>query len=265
MILYVYSKYSRNGKYENIKYIEEKLKEKYQDLQIVAYDEIETINKSDADVLFFSGGDGVFHHIINDFKEYLNYIVFGYIPTGTANDIAKNHGISSIDDALDIIDKGIVKEENLLEVNDELFIYALSVGEMSRVSIDTKTKNKKHFGKFIYKIKGIRYLFTKKKIVNIDGKDYKLKVLIALRSKYLGGVKIGKEVDEKIHLYLIKNIFDVIKLFIFNRFKNIKGIEATNVDIKSDSLWCVDGEELKIKQGNIQISEHKMKLLSKNT
>ena len=265
MIVYIYSIYSSRSNSEVINKIRKTLQSKYQDITEISYDEMDSINKEEVTHVFFSGGDGTFNKIVNSFKDYLDKVIFGYIPTGTANDIARNHGIKKINDALDIIKEGVIKEENLLELNDELFIYAMSVGEMSQVSISSNKSLKKKFGKLVYKIKGIRYLFKKRKIITVNGKDMKLKVLIVLRSLYLGGVKIGKSIDDKIHMFYLRNIFDVISLFIFNRFQKVKGIVVDEVHIKSDSVWCVDGEKIEIEEGSIRVSNKKIKMLSKNT
>ena len=265
MILYIYSTKSRKASIKTIDKISLALREKYPNLEVCSYDEIDRVKKEDVEMLFFSGGDGTFHNVINIFKEYLDKITFGYIPTGTANDIAKNHDIKSLDEALKIINEGYVKEENLIQVNDNLFDYALSVGEMSRVSIDASKKNKKRYGKLIYKIRGIKYLFKKRKEIIVNGKKDKLKALIILRSIYLGGVKIGKSVDNMLHVYRIRSIIDVISLFVFNRFHKIKGEEYTEITVESDSIWCVDGEEIEISKGLIKVSDKKIKMLSKNT
>lgn len=264
MIVYICSKYSRAGNVKNIMYIYERLKEIYKDIVCCPFDEIDSINKEQIKRVIFNGGDGIFHQIINYFIDYLDKIIFGYIPTGTANDIGKTLGIKSIEDAFDIIKGDTIREENILDINDKVAVYAISVGEMSRVSIDAKRKNKKRFGKFIYKINGIKYLFTKKKDIMVNGKRYKLKVLIVLRSLYLGGVRVGKEIDDNIHVYLIKNFFDVVNLFIFNRFHKIKGMEVETITLESNSIWCVDGEKADINRAIIKKSSKKIKLLSKN-
>lgn len=264
MIVYICSKYSRSGNEKNINYIDQKLQEIYPDIVSCYLDEIDKIEKDKVEKVIFNGGDGVFHQVINHFKDYLSQITFGYIPTGTANDIGKTLGIKSIDDGLAIIKEGIEKEEGIIEINDDIAVYAISVGEMSRVSIGTLGRSKKHFGKLIYKIKGIRYLFSKKKEIRINGELKKIKVAIIVKSKYLGGVKIGKSIDDNIHLFLIKNIFDVINLFVFNRFHKIKGIICNDLEIESDSIWCVDGEKADYTMVRITKSDKKIKMLSKN-
>ena len=265
MILYIYSTKSRKANIKTINKILSVLKVKYPDIVTCSYDEISKIKKDDVEMLFFSGGDGTFNNVINIFRDYLDKVTFGYIPTGTANDIAKNHDIRSLNEALNVINDGYVRKEELIQVNDHLFDYALSVGEMSRVSIDASKKKKKRYGKIIYKINGIRYLFKKRKEIVINGQKEKLKALIVLRSLYLGGVKIGKSIDNKLHVYRLKNIIDVISLFIFNRFHKIKGEECNEIMVESNSVWCVDGEQITITKGLIKVSDKKIKMLSKNT
>ena len=264
MIIYIYSQCSRKATKRNIEKIEKALKDKYNDIKFYSYDEIDTINKEEVDTIFISGGDGTIHNVINCFKDYLDKITFGFFPAGTANDISKNNKIKSFKDALSIINMGIIKEDNLFEVNDELFYYALSVGEMSRVSIDTSERSKKRSGKLIYKLKGIKYLFKKRSKVIIDGKEEKIKVIIILRTLYLGGTKIGKSIDNKLHIYKIKNIFDLVSLFIFNRFRKIEKNSIDSLTIESNSVWCVDGEKIDINKGTIKESSKKIKMLSKN-
>ena len=264
MIAYIYSKLSSKANDKKIDYVISEIKNIYQDLLIYSFDEIDKINKDEIDYVLFSGGDGSFNYFVNYFYNYLDKIIFGYIPMGTANDIGKNLNIKSIKDAIDIIRKGNIKEESLLEINDKLFMYGVSIGTMSNVSINAKRNNKKHLGKLVYKLRGIRYLFKKKDIININGKDEKLKVAIIARTKYLGGVRINKIYDNNLYLYKIKNIFSIISLFIFGRFRKHNGKLVNNIEIKSDSIWCIDGEKIDINRGIIRISDKKIKMLSKN-
>lgn len=265
MILYVYSTKSKNSTLKRIKKIEEELTKIYGDITSVSYDDLSKINKDEISTLIFSGGDGFFNRIVNDFVLYLDKITFGFIPLGTANDISHNHGIKNAKESLDVIKCGKVEEETILKINDKYLIYALSVGEMSKVSIGTSRNKKRRYGKLIYKIRGIRYLFAKKKEIIINGKKEKLKVLIALKSKYLGGVKIANNYDDYLHLYKIRNIFDIISLFIFGRFHKKELERFASVEIESNSIWCIDGEELDTTKGILEYSNKKIKLLSKST
>ena len=264
MIVYIDSIKSRKASPKNINYVINKLKEIYPNLETYSFDEMNKINKEDVDILLFSGGDGSFNKIINYFHDYLDNITFGYIPMGTANDIGRNLNIKSIDDAINIIKEGQTKEESILEVNDKLFMYAISVGEMSGVSTNASHDKKKHYGKTVYKLIGIKYLFKKKNDIIINGKKEKLKVLIIARTKYLGGVKVRRLFDNNLYLYKIRNVFDIIALFIFGRFKSKHGELISNIHIESNSIWCIDGEKIDIEKGNVEISNKKIKMLSKN-
>ena len=265
MILYVYSTKSKNSTIKKIKEIEKELINIYGDIKSVPYDYLDKISKDEVSTLIFSGGDGFFNRIINDFILYLDKITFGFIPLGTANDISHNHGIKNVKEALDVIRNGNISEETVLKINDKYLMYALSVGEMSKVSIGTSRNKKRRYGKLIYKIRGIRYLFSKKKEMIINEKKEKLKVLIVLKSKYLGGVKIASDYDNYLHLYKIRNIFDIISLFIFGRFHKKTTESIENVEIESDSIWCIDGEPLDTNKGILEYSDKKIRLLSKNT
>lgn len=264
MIVYIYSQLSGKASQNRIEEVTNELKTIYPNLYSYPFDEIDKINKDDLDIVLFSGGDGSFSNIINYFHDYLDKITFGYIPMGTANDIARNFGIKSAKDGINIIRRGLVKEETLLEINDRLFMYGVSAGEMSSVSTGAKTNEKKHYGKIVYKIRGIRYLFKKKNNILIDGKEEKLKVLIIARTKYLGGVRINRNFDGRLRLYKIKNIFDIIGLFIFGRFKKTNNRIINNVRVNCKSIWCIDGERIDTENGVIRISDKKIKMLSKN-
>ena len=270
MNCYVYSKNSSkfNNKVNN--HIIEELKAIFDDLEVLEYDSFISIDISKVHYLIVSGGDGIIHNVVNYCKNRLDSIIFGFIPTGTANDFCHNNNIKNIDQAIEIIKSKEIKNISLINVNETLATYALSVGEMSNVSIKSKENGKKFFHKFIYKIQGIKYLFVKKEkvCIFIDDikKECKVKALMIVRTKYLGGMKISKEIyDDKINMLLIRNIFDIIKIFIFGRFKKKKKKEINNVIIESDALWCLDGEEYNKKKAEISINKNKIRLLSKNT
>lgn len=262
MNLYVYSLKSSHANQKKHLYIIEKLKEVFKNLVIVNYDQLETIDLTIVKYLIFSGGDGIFHNIINECQGY--DIVFGYIPLGTANDMANNLGIKKIEDALQIISNGKTKNIPLIEINDKFFMYALSVGNMSKVSLKTPKLSKKALSKTVYKIRGIRYFFSKKTLIKVEvnGKiiEKKMKVLIVVHSMFLGGVRIDNKINEDLKIIMINSLFDLIKMFIF---KKIKGISTKSLKIISDGIWCFDGEYLETTEGLIKISENKICILSR--
>lgn len=271
MDIYVYNEFS--SKYTNIlndKIIKE-LNSVYNNLIIYDLCEFqEHYSKLEIEHLIISGGDGTLHNVVNLVKDHLDKIIIGYIPTGTANDFGNSYGIKNIDQALNIIKSKNIQEISIMKLDDTLVLYGVSIGKMSEVSLKTKKKSKKLFGKLIYKIKGIKYLFCKKSFVKVMIENqvfnYNVKALLAVNTKYLGGVKVNTKLSkEKISVLPIKNIFDLIKIFIFGRFKKIKSTNAREIILESENIWCVDGEKIDIKKAKLSYNQNKIRLLSKNT
>lgn len=265
MNLYVYSVNSSHSKKKTIKYIESKLRRIYPDIISISYDNIDTIDLQDVRVLIFSGGDGIFNKIVNDCYYY--DMQFGYIPTGTANDMGHNLGMKNINTAIDIIRSKRIKKIKLLEcitdTKTRYFLYALSIGRMSNISNNAKKEKKRLFGKFIYILRGCLYLFSKKELIkfNFGGNEYKdnVKCLIVTRSKYLGGMKIQKEYNDGLKVFLIHNISDIIKMFIFN---NLKSFRVEKFEGRFDTCVSIDGEPMYINHCIIKESKNEIKLFN---
>ncbi len=276
MNIYVYSVSCSKYNKKNNQIIINELMKTYNDLQLYSFDDFLNDNKilnMDIDHLIVSGGDGVLHRIVNHLKNKLDQITFGYIPMGTANDFAHNYHLDckNIKESIDIIKSNNVINIPLINLNDNLVLYGISMGKMSNVSINTSKKSKKILHKFIYKLKGIKYMFSKKVDVlykdlnSNEEKIYHVKALLIFKTKYLGGVRIAKKINEQITLVTIKNIFSLIKLFIFGRFMNIKNLKESEFELICDSVWCVDGELIDLKKAKISYNQNKIRLLSKNT
>lgn len=265
MIVYIYGNKSCMAKSNTLIYIERAIKNIYKDVNIYSYDEIDKIDKEQVTQVIISGGDGIINNVVNYFYNYLDRIVFGFIPIGTANDFCCNCKIKNIEMALNIIKEGYIQEHNIYQVNNNVFMYALSVGNMSNVSINANSNRKEKIGKLVYKLQGIKYLFCKKSNIIINDKIYKSKAIIITSSNYLGGCKISNNRDNSLRLYNIRNIFDVIGLFVFGRFKKHVNKIVNNFNIVGDTIWCIDGEKYDAKETNVSISNFKIKMLSKNT
>lgn len=266
MNIYIYSNRSSHSSKDIIDYIELKLKDIFNDLIVVPYDSIDTVNFVNVNTLIFSGGDGVFNNLVNKLSNF--NIIFAYIPTGTANDMGHNLNIKNVNKALDAIENKNIIKLNLLELNSDVnkyFLYAFSIGEMSKIANNAKTRSKKRLGKFLYIFRGCLYLFAKREKINykIDEKNYekRLRCLIITRSKYLGGVRIEKNFQNELHVYPIRNIFDLGFLFILKRGKFIK---ANNIEFCSNSCMSIDGENINLTSGNIKISDKYISIYKNN-
>lgn len=266
MTVYVYSLKSSQTNDKIIEYIESKLKEVYSDIRIVSYDDFFKLDFNLITLVIFSGGDGIFNHMVNCLVDYPN-IIIGYIPTGTANDMARVLKIKNYKDALDKIRIGNTTEYNLLEVKDNnkisYFNYALCFGGMSSVSNDAKSDVKKKLHKFDYILRGCKKLFCKREkvIVTINDKTYvrKVRALIVFRSKTLGGYRVSYRKCELLRVSFIKNIFDLGFMFIL-------GIpfvrKCSSLYIKSNSISSIDGEKANLSDCCVKISDKKIKIIA---
>lgn len=164
-----------------------------------------TIDISDKGTLFIiMGGDGT----INTAIQYLEdaYALIGIIPTGTANDLAREFKIpTKVKDALDIIKEGYYRDLDMIRVNNSYFLTVGGIGLPTVVS-ETVNSFKRKSGLFkflhkrifrgsIYKVftfflllcgeKNVRYPVE----VKVDGEEYYSGDSVAVfvgKQKYLG-------------------------------------------------------------------------------
>ena len=266
MTVYVYSLKSSKTNDDIITKIEEELKNIYPNLVNISYDNFFKMDLSSVNRVIFSGGDGTFNHMVNYLVNYPD-ITLGYIPTGTANDMAKVLKIKNYKDALIKIKNGNIKEYKLLEVKDnnetKYFNYALCFGNMASVSNDAKSSVKKKLKKFDYLLRGCKLLFCKReKIkVEINGKTYirNLRALIIFRSKTLGGYRVTYRSSNIIRVCFINNIFDLGMMFILG----LPIVKKCNMlHVEGDTISSIDGEKGTFKKCDIKISDKIIKIIA---
>ena len=129
---------------------------------------------TDYDLLVISGGDGTFHECLNGISNCSKSPTIGYIPSGTACDLASTLRIpKDIDKALDIIINNEVVNMDYTRSNKGSFIYVTAIGTYVDISYVTDSKLKKRLGYLAYIITGIKEFFTipmmRAKIVYDDG------------------------------------------------------------------------------------------------
>lgn len=266
MVLYVYSLKASSSQNDKIEYIKKELSLIYKDIVSISYNDFLTYDLSNVNKLIFSGGDGTFYTVINRIINYPD-IILGYIPLGTANDMGHNLGIKDYNIALDIIKKGNVIEYSPLEAvsNDKTyyFNYAISFGNMSKVSNEAKKDNKKKLHRFAYLIRGCKYLFCKRELVttNFNGKEVakKVRALIIYRTSRLGGYKIITKKDDKLRISFIKNIFNLGMMFILHHPIHE---EIDNVEVKTNAIASIDGEKIELNDVIIRKSKRRIKIYS---
>lgn len=240
------------------------------------------------DYIIFSGGDGTFNDICNCISKEDNRPIIGYIPSGTANDIAKNLKISrNIKKALNIILNGKVIKHDVGMINDRYFMYVCGCGTFTSVSYKTDQKWKKLFKTLAYAFDGMKELLSPtlvKANITIDDKDVidvESPLILILNSKSIGGVSMNKRghlndgyFDIIVCKKYISNINGIANLVIIGTFKDKDHTKyydfyrGKNIKIKVDDniVWCVDGE--KGPSGSVgikNISKHLSIIVDKKT
>ena len=131
----------------------------------------------DFDTVFAIGGDGtvnkVIPYIVNTDK------VLGIIPCGTANLLAAKLNIpTNPKKALEIINHSVIKNVDVLKVQDKYSVLRLGLGYDSDIICKTPQSLKNKFGYFAYFLAGILFaLRLKQKSYTIFFNDKKLSIL----------------------------------------------------------------------------------------
>lgn len=138
-------------------------------------------------VIIIVGGDGTVNEVINGIHDF-SKITFGYIPIGSANDLAKGLGIDK--EAPEVILNRILKNESpffmdlgrTTDSKGKQTYFAISSGigidaEVSKAALDSKLKKFLNFfglGALTYKLLTVHKLFTMPHVfskVQLDNKD----------------------------------------------------------------------------------------------
>ncbi len=228
------------------------------------------------DLLVISGGDGTFHECLNGIAASEFSPLIGYIPSGTACDLANTLKIpKDVKKAMDIILNGEVVKMDYTNSNKGSFIYVTAIGTYIDISYVTDSKLKKYLGHLAYFITGIKEFFTipmmKTKIEHDNGflRGY-FSLILVVNSKKVAGFNIvsnpilddGK-VDVVVYRYtpLFNNIIYFISFLLspkilpgVTKFKTSKLKIYTNHPHK----WNMDGEEAD--SGNLVIEVQKQAL-----
>lgn len=130
------------------------------------------------DAFFVMGGDGTVSEAISGLSEQDYKPIFGFIPMGTVNDLAR---------ALNMpLDPEICIENLVLDslvkldvgkVNDKYFSNMVAIGALPRSVKDTSIEDKSKFGKFAYVINGIKELkesTPSRYKLNVDGREFEI-------------------------------------------------------------------------------------------
>ena len=238
--------------------------ELYKNMCINSLEELDKVIKEEVkeyDLLIFSGGDGTFNNVINNVIKYNIDIKIGYLPTGTANDIAHNLKISRhIKQAIKIIKNNHIVNQKVFLFNKRYFVYVNGIGKFTSVSYKSKIAQKRIFGTFAYVFKGMKELFKRVRIkgsIKIDEKEIEVNspLILVLNSKYIGGKKVNKygfRNDTTLDLIVVKKgmwpLMNIVFMVIFGKGKKENKFYFNSYQGKkfefnlNDNRWCIDGE-----------------------
>lgn len=154
--LFLYNPNSGNGKVvKKLAYIRKRLETQYEVTVIASEsaEDVETKVRAAAgvyDVIIFSGGDGTFNNVLQGLGDA--DVQLGYLPTGTANDVARSLGIPrSIRGALNVVLKGRSERVDCMRVNGTRYVmYVAAAGSLTSVTYETPQKQKKFWGWLAY-------------------------------------------------------------------------------------------------------------------
>ncbi len=155
---------------EYLKTINERIREKFDDLDIVmttgAGDARQSGERSVREgyaQIFVAGGDGTLNEVLNGVASTaggLERTTFGLIPLGTGNDFADALGLpEDVEAALDILLNGRVISVDVGKLNDYFFVNVSAGGFIAEVSDAVNPELKSIAGKLAYLVGGAQVLF----------------------------------------------------------------------------------------------------------
>lgn len=111
------------------------------------------------DLVIAAGGDGTINEVVNGLAAEKNRPLFGIVPMGTTNDLARAIGVPNvIEKACDAICKGIEIPIDVGMANDRYFIYVAGGGSLTKLTYEAPSMLKTVLGRLAYYLKGIELL-----------------------------------------------------------------------------------------------------------
>ncbi|MCX8497243.1 MAG: diacylglycerol kinase family lipid kinase [Akkermansiaceae bacterium] len=109
-------------------------------------------------VVIAAGGDGTLNEVVNGLAG--SGTLLGLLPAGTMNVFAREMGIpfDSLEQALEVIDRGLVREVDLFEANGSPFAQMAGVGLDAMVIEETTWESKKRLGPLAYLLAAVKVL-----------------------------------------------------------------------------------------------------------
>lgn len=213
--------------------------------------------------ILIAGGDGTVDNVVNAMKDKNIKLPIGILPTGTANDFAKNIAMPmDVEKACEKIINSQPKKIDVGSINNKYFINVASTGLFTDVSQKTDVNLKNTMGKLAYYIKGLEQLpnFRSLKIkVNSTEAQYNgdMYLMLIFNGQTAGNFKLAYKAeitDGLLDVIIIKagHIKEIVSLFI----KILRGdhLENSNeliyfktnrleIECHEDIVTDIDGEK----------------------
>lgn len=230
----------------------------------------------DIDLVISLGGDGTFNEVVAGNIKRKNRLLLSHIPLGTANDLGAMFGMGKNPvNNLKMVLEGKIKGIDICQINGQPFVYVAGLGKFVDIAYDTPRSQKKRLGYFAYLVNALKIFNTKTQLFEMEyivgGETYKglYSLVLICNATRIGGIKVFDEVkmdDNKFEVLMtnittkkdiLKTIYlatksDITKVpgFYFYRTDNLK------IKLKQEPKknWCIDGEKLKSKQKEFEIS-----------
>jgi len=216
------------------------------------------------DLVVCVGGDGTLSNVISGLLRSKAKIPIGYIPAGTANDVATTLALSKVPSkaAMKIL-SGTPKALDIGRFHDRYFTYISAFGAFTEASYSTPQNAKRALGHFAYVLSGIAEMpAIKPRYVTIEYDDK------VIEGEFIFGsvtnttsvaklIKLDQKridlADGKFEIILVKQPVDIVEFFNILSNLAVKTYSGGNVQMlhaskatftfKEEVRWTVDGED----------------------
>lgn len=189
-------------------------------------------------VVIAAGGDGTLNAVVSGLAG--SRTALGVMPAGTMNVFAREMGIpaNSLPKALEVIEKGLIREVDLFSANGAPFVQMAGVGFDAMVIEETKWESKKMLGPLAYLLAAVKVLGEKPpamEIVTKEGRHEKgVAVLCGNGSLYGGQFKLfhrASNLDSKLDVIVFKEAGYKLVL------DSLRGMALGGIDLSSSTSY----------------------------
>ncbi|WP_227374573.1 diacylglycerol/lipid kinase family protein [Haladaptatus halobius] len=116
--------------------------------------------ESDVSMVAAAGGDGTINEVVRGLvaADALDAVTFGVIPTGTGNNFAGNVGVTSVEQAFEVLENGERRRIDLGTTDGRVFVNSCVGGLTADASGETDSEQKKRLGMLAYVVNTLRLM-----------------------------------------------------------------------------------------------------------